>query len=162
MDMLQGLRWDLVRDGMLMLLCSAILCAIIARRWMGRRRVAEASPADRPLSFSQEVLLQTVRQQTRQALESILAAVEAERSKLQPLLSAEPPCLPPGSGLAPEHVPFRLGEDDFESGLSGESDPYAAVRSLEASGLSVREIAGQINRPAGEVELALRLRRSAS
>jgi hypothetical protein len=161
MELLEGLRWDLICDGIQMLLCAGILCAMFARRRLNRRRLPEASLAERSSSFSQEVLLQTLRQQTRQALESILAVVEAERSKLEPLLSAEPPCLPPEAGLAAEHVPFRLGEDDLRSDSAEEPDPYGAIPRLEASGLNVRQIAEQIGRPAGEVELALRLQRRA-
>lgn len=161
MDLLQGLRWDLICDGIQMLLGVAVLGAVIARSWTDKRRRAEARSAARPLSFGQEVLLQALRQQTRQALDAILAAVEAERSKLQPLLDAEPPCQP-AETVPVEHAPFRLGEDNFHSGALTEPNPYAAIRELDAGGLSARQIAEQIQRPAGEVELALRLQRRAS
>jgi hypothetical protein len=153
----EAMNWDVLRDGVQIVLCVVALAGVFLRCRRDRRhRVRAVSEGPRPM-FSQEILLQAARQQTEQALAAILSAVETEREKLQTRL---PPTDPP-AGKAPaeidEAAPFRLGaEHPPDAGTRGRR-PDAGIHALAARGLSVRQIAGQMGVPAGEVDLALRL-----
>lgn len=160
MAILDGLQWDMLRDGFQIAMCCVILLCLVWQRRKFRRHLAGVSSTQRPASFSEEVLWQTLRQQTEQSLEVISAAVQAERAKLQPLLdAADVPRFRANSEITAEHVPFCLGKGDVQSEVAEQRSCCDDIHGLAARGFSAREIAGQIQRPIGEVELALRLQR---
>lgn len=152
MSYLETIRWDVVGGGFQVVLCAVILGGWLRRRLRkGAKAHAEASAP--PPVFSQEVLLQTIRQQTEQALQRILAAVETERGQLRELLAKAP--APRGSADAetarpPEaRVAFRWGGG--EKDRSGRNR-YAGLKGFSTQGLSARQIADQFNLPAGDFE----------
>jgi hypothetical protein len=162
MSLLEAVRWDLLSQGIQILVWLVILVYFVRQRLRQQPSgVPAATRAAAPL-FSQEILLQTIRQQTEQALQGILAAVEAERDKLQRLLvRAEVPRLPPtapDAETAAAHIPFRLGETPSEL---VDRSRYAGLKELGGRGLSLRQIADQLKLPVGEIELALKLQRPA-
>jgi hypothetical protein len=162
MTLLDAVRWDRVSDGIQLVLCGVILACLIHNKLKHKRLLPDAASRNKPPVFSQEVLLQTLRQQTEQALESIRTAVEAEQAKLQQLLGAgAAPCPAEeraGTEMAVEHVPFRLGNGD-PTGIMARPSRFAGLQQLAARGLTVRQIAAQAQLPAGEVELSLKLQR---
>jgi len=156
---LEAVRWDLLGSGFQIALCAGILFGWVRRR-VRQRYAAQSEPAAvRPI-FAQEVFLQTIRQQTELSWQNILAVVETERDRLQRALA--------GAGVASHTV-------EAESSISGDAlaafrwgDPepdgseprwHAALDALAEQGLSSRQIADRVNRPAGEIELALKMRR---
>ena len=161
MSLLEAVRWDLLSQAIQILVWAVILVYFVHKRLKHRPSGAHAATAAAAPVFSQEVLLQTIRQQTEQALQSILTAVESERDKLQRLLvRADVPQLPvaaPIAETAAAHIPFRLGESDPE--LTDRSR-YAGLKGLCGRGLSPRQIADQMKLPVGEIELALKLQRA--
>ncbi len=153
MGFLELVTVDGVRDGVQVLLCGVVLACLACRRLTASRR-AEVRPA--PLAaFADEVGLQSLRQQAEQALAAIEQAVRAERLQLNRWMA---PIDPGGAAAAdPEPadlVPFRLG-----GGEPGAAASYDALPRLAAGGLTPRELAAQTRMPAGEIELALKLRR---
>jgi hypothetical protein len=69
------------------------------------------------------------------------------------------PIDPGGAGAAADSepsdlIPFRLGGSE-----TGAAAAYDALPRLAAGGLTPRELAAQTRMPAGEIELALKLRR---
>ena len=163
MTFLDAVRWDRVSDGIQLLLCGVILACLIHNKLKHKRLLPDAALRGKPPVFSQEVLLQTLRQQTEQALASIRAAVEVEQTKLQQLLGAGAvPCPAEERAeteMAVEHVPFRLGNGD-PAGAESLRSRFAGLHELAARGLTARQIAAQTQLPAGEVELALKLQRA--
>ena len=161
MSLLEAVRWDLLSHGIQILAWAVILVYFVRKRLKLRPSGAHAETTAPAPVFYQEVLLQTLRQQTEQALQSILTAVETERDKLQRLLvSADVPQLPVAAPIAETvaaHIPFRLGESDPE--LTDQSR-YAGLKGLSGRGLSPRQIADQMKLPVGEIELALKLQRA--
>ena len=159
-----ALRWDMLADGIQVALCGVMLVCLVHNKLRYKKLLPEASTRGKPPVFSQEVLLQTLRQQTEQALASIRAAVDAEETKLQQVLGA--------AGVAPaaaenaaaetpaEHIPFRLGDGE-PVGLGTLPGRYAGLGELAAQGFSARQIAAQTRLPAGEIELALKLQHAA-
>lgn len=162
MTFLEALRWDLVADGLQVLMCGVILTCLVRNQLRYKRLLPQASHRETPPVFSQEVLLQTLRQQTEQALASIRAAVDAEEAKLQQVLGAAG-VLPAGAANAAaeapgESIPFRLGDGE-PVGFGALPSRYAGLAELAAQGLTPRQMAAQTRLPAGEIELALKLQR---
>lgn len=163
MNMLETVRWELVSQGIQVVMWAVILGHFVRQRRKSRLSGALAETADPTPVFSQEVRLQTLRQQTEQALHSISAAVAAEREKLQGLLASAD--VPPLSAAAPiaepaaDLIPFRLGESDAAAAVPSW---VTALKGFSARGLSPREIAAQMRMPVGEIELALRLQRGSA
>ena len=153
MGFLELVTVDGVRDGVQVLLCGVVLACLACRRLTSTRR-AEVRP--QPAAFADEVGLQSLRQQAERALAAIEQAVRAERLQLNQWVA---PIGPGGTGAAADSepadlIPFRLG-----GGAPGAAAPYDALPRLAAGGLTPRELAAQTRMPAGEVELALKLRR---
>ena len=152
MSFLETVRWDVVGGGF-----QIVLCAVILGGWLRRRlkkgTKAHAEAGAPPPVFSQEVLVQTLRQESEQALQRILAVVELERGRLQELLEqAGAPRGPAAVETArPPEAPvaFRLGGGEKER--SGRNR-YAGLKGFSTHGLSPRQIADQFNLPAGEFE----------
>ena len=162
MTFFDAVRWDRVSDAFQLLLCGVILACLIHNKLKHRRLLPDAAHPGKPPVFSQEVLLQTLRQQTEQALASIRAAVEVEQAKLQQLLGATDVAPPAEERVeaetAVENVPFRLGNGDSAGPVPLRSR-FAGLQELADRGLTVRQMAAQTQRPAGEIELALKLQR---
>lgn len=155
---LEGVRWDLVGGGFQIALCVLILGGWVRRR-MKRRPQAGVEARAALADFPREVFLETIRQETEQSHQRILAAVETERDRLQRVLArrgAPHPAddgEPGGSGDA--RAAFRWGASDADDTDRGR---YAGLRGLAEQGLSPRQIADRLHVPAGEVELALKVR----
>ena len=162
----EALRWDVVSNAVQIALCCMILVVLIRNKLKTKRFLAEGEERACAIPFTQEIRLQSIRQQTEMALEAILKTVQAERVRLQQAFERTDTRLP-GAGAAAdaagaEHLPFRFGEDiPLVSGASG-AGRYAGVHGLAGEGLSAQQIAEQLRLPSGEVELALKLRRVAS
>ena len=162
----EALRWDVVCNAVQIALCSVILVVLIRNKLKTKRFLAEGEGRERVIPFTQEIRLQSIRQQTELALEAILKAVQAEQLRLQLAFDGADTRLP-GAGTAAdaasaEHRPFRLGEDiPLVSGGSG-AGRYEGVHRLAGEGLSAMQIAEQLGLPSGEVELTLKLQRAAS
>ena len=161
-----ALRWDPVCNAVQIALCGVILVVLIRNKLKTKRFLAEGAGPDRAIPFTQEIQLQSIRQQTELALEAILKAVQTEQVRLQQAFERTDTRLP-GAGTAAdaasaEHLPFRFGEGiPPVSGGSG-AGRYEGVHGLAGEGLSARQIAEQLRMPSGEVELALKLQRAAS
>jgi hypothetical protein len=157
LSILEAVRWDLVSNGIQILMCAVILGCLIRSRLKFRRPEAHAEAGSTGPVFSQEVLLQTIRQQVEQALQRISTAVEAEGDKLQRLLGSttlpQPSVAAPITETAEVHVPFRLRETDSEV---TDQSRFAGLKGLSGLGLSPRQIADQMNLPLGEIERVLK------
>jgi hypothetical protein len=154
--LLDAVRWDLVGAGFQLALCALILGGWACRR-LRKRAQATGEAGAPPPAFTLEVWRQTIRQQTEQSLQRILSTVERERLKLQEVLAGVGP-LPPTAeadtaGPCDVQSGFRwAGTEPDELGFNR----YAGVNELAQQGLGPRQIADQLNLPAGEIELALK------
>ena len=151
MGLFESLTPETLRDGVQVLLCLVVLACLASNRL-----TSAARPQERPTAqahFALEVGLQGLRQQAEQSLTAIRAAVEAESRRLERWVSAGEPD-PEPAAAEPESLdpgPFRIGESA--------TGRYDELPRMAAGGLTTRELAARTRRPAGEVELALKLRR---
>jgi hypothetical protein len=158
MGMIDGLTMEAVRDGVQVLLCAVVLACVVCGRSKRLRRDVE-HPA--PLAgFPDAVRLETLRQAADRALAAIQAAVQSERLRLGALIpvAADGPdaCAPEAEPA--DLTPFRLGEAGLAAGAAV-GVRYDDLPRLAAGGLTSRDLAVQTRLPAGEIELALKLRR---
>jgi hypothetical protein len=151
MGFFESVTLEGVRDGVQVLLCLVILACLARNRTTSARR-----PQPRPeahAAFVDEVGLHGLRQQAEQSLAAIRQAVEAECRRLERWRAAGDSGFTPAAAEA-EPVdlgPFRLGEST--------TGRYDALPRMATDGLTTRELASRCLMPAGEVELALKLRR---
>lgn len=155
---LESVRWDLLGGGFQIALCAGVLFSWF-RRWIRRRSGPHAEPGALNPEFSREVFLQTIRQETEHAMQTILTAVETERNRLQRALEdagASSVSTETEIGTSAEApVVFRWGDRDHDgSGLNR----YDGLEQFIEQGLSSRQIADRMKLPAGEIELAMKLR----
>ena len=152
--MFDTITMETARDGVQILMCGVILAALIWNRMKPALPRAEAPIA----GFSDEVRLQALRQQAEQSLAAIQQTVNAERRRLEHLLPVGDPVGGSAEPEASDLAPFRLGETQLRE--DGAGSRYDALPRLAAGGLTPRELAVQTRLPAGEIELALKLRRA--
>jgi len=162
----EALRWEVVCNAVQIALCSVILAFLIRNKLKTKRFLAEGERRDAVIPFSQQIRLQSVRQQTELALEALLKAVQAEQLRLQQAFDGVDAGLSGGGGAAntagADHLPFRLGEDILPVSARSRAGHYDGVHRLAAEGLSAKQIAEQLQLPSGEVELTLKLQQMAS
>lgn len=158
MSFLEALRWDMVGAAFQLALCAVILGGWL-RQHVKRRSQLRVEPGDAPPAFSMEVLLQSIRLQTEHALQNIRTTVEAERDKLQHALAdagaLRPPAEPELAAAAAAPLAFRWGDAEPAERTGSR---YAGLDGLAEQGLSARQIADRLSLPAGEIELALKMR----
>jgi hypothetical protein len=162
----EALRWDVACNAVQIALCCVILVVLIRNKLKTKRFLAEDAGPEHAIPFTQEIRLQSIRQQTELALELILKAVQAEQVRLQQAFDGDDARLP-GAGTAvdaanAEHLPFRLGEDTPSVSGGAGAGRYEGVHGLAGEGLSARQIAEHLRLPSGEVELALKFQRATS
>ena len=159
-------RWDVICNAVQIALCSVILVVLIRNKLKTKRFLSEGEGRDCAIPFTQEIRLQSIRQQTELALEAILKTVQAEQVRLQQAFDGGDTRLA-GAGAAAdpagaELLPFRFGEDIPPVAGGSAAGRYEGVQGLAGEGLSAKQIAEQLRLPSGEVELALKLQRAAS
>jgi hypothetical protein len=157
-SLLEAVRWDVVAAGFQLALCVAILAGWIRRR-RSRQTTAGALPESPPKAFALEVLLRAIRQQTEQSLQAILTTVATERERLQQTLAMAGVLQPPADAEATDPAEaldgFRWGGAELDE--SGDHR-YGGVNELATQGLNPKQIADRLCLPAGEIELALKMR----
>jgi hypothetical protein len=152
MNWLEAVSWDLLGVALPTALGAGILFGWLCRR-MKRRLAAPAEPGSVSPVFAQEMHLQTLRQQAEQALRNILAVVEAERGRLQPVLAAAA-----SSGAVPKKDAPDAFRWDASEDNGNRARRYEGLETLAKKGLTLRQIADRTSLPVGEVELVLKLR----
>jgi hypothetical protein len=155
--------WDVVIDGIQIVLCLLILLSLIQSRKKNRKFAQDKAIRDAGQSFNVQIFNQTVKQQIDQAFANIAATIAVEQRKLDQVL-------PSGDAenrrydITPDPTnmhPFVNPEISPLAGTASDSDPlHEQIQKLADKGLSVREISDELKTPLGEVELVLSLRSS--
>jgi len=157
--------WELVLDGIQIIVCVLIFSFLIHTKIKYKRWILTTLPPKRATAFSAEMQIQHLRQLTEKCFDSVVNTIHQERLTLQShfdgdiSLTEKTGSVSPVSGSGGSVVP------DFTSVLQGEPKPpgdtgfnnFTEIISLADKGLSIREISQQLNMPSGEVELVVRL-----
>ncbi len=150
--------WELVLDGVQIILCVMIFLFLLHNRIKYKRWLLNAEPREKTVVFSDEIRMQQFKQLAEKSFDNIVDAINQERLALQ--AHSE-------SGFTDEQQPATVLQtpddvknviQDDESG-SGDTElgNFSEIVALAEKGLSVREISKRLNMPGGEVELVLRL-----
>jgi len=148
--------WELVLDGIQVLLCAVILFFLIHNKIKYRRLILNTSPKEYAAEFSNEMRLQHLKQETEKVFDSIVDVINRERGSLQKHYDSDEPnhrmdaCVLPGPAEINADRPVdKQSEEDAAE--------FGEIFSLSEKGLSTREISQRVSMPRGEVELVLRL-----
>lgn len=156
--------------------CLLMLSLVYFRRRLSRRLKRGGSACETGDSgFNQQVLLEMVLQQTDDALNRIVDAVQEQRIQMLRVLETHqlslPNQAPPGSAADPNQSPADETSADLDTvttpihraGASGKValfDPYRQIPDYVHQGLSVPEVAARLDLPESAVDLYIKLRMS--
>ncbi len=152
--------WDVVIDGIQIILCLLILLFLIRSRKKSWESAQDKAIGESGQSFNVQIFSQTLKQQVDQALANIAEAIAVEQRNLDQVLpvnghgsqtygiSQYP------SGL---HRPVAQNIAPIVSDVPGRDQLHQQIQKLAVKGISARQISEELKTPLGEVELVLSL-----
>jgi len=164
--------WELVLDGIQIIVCVMIFSFLIHNRIKFKRWILTTTPPKEAIGFSEEIHIQHLKQLTEKCFDSVIDTINQERLNLQshfdgdkssserpgtasPASESTRPKSGSGAPTLSEFNPFSQGEPR-SVGDAGFNN-FSEIIALADQGLSIREISQQMNMPSGEVELVVRL-----
>jgi hypothetical protein len=151
--------WEITIDATQIGLCALILLFLIRNHMKLKRLNSNAPSGQESQKFNSEFVVEALRQQTELAFNHILQTIDKERQTLDAYFELREGQLAPG---LLKSVPSNRREP-----ISGTEAPepeaadaiYSEIESLSDQGLSMTDIAEELNLPRGEVDLVLKLKR---
>jgi hypothetical protein len=151
--------WEIAIDATQIGLCVLILIFLIRNRMKFKRLNSNAPCGQESQKFNSEFVVEAVRQQTELAFNHILETINKERQTLHAYFELREAQLAPGllksvPSNRIEPIPdTKALEPDAADAI------YSEIESLSDQGLSMTDIAEELNLPRGEVDLVLKLKR---
>jgi len=158
-------NWEVAVDGIQIFLCLVILFVLLRNH---RRRIKSDWTNPKQVSgqdFNVQVFSQTIGQQVGLAFTNIQNVVASEYHNLENVLQLQQVkhlSHRPSEILPPQDPPHSCGA--FEN-VKESADPgklQTRIRQMTGRGMSPKQIAEELKKPLGEVELILSLQKSAS
>ncbi len=152
--------WDVVVDGVQIVLCLLILLLLFRIRQKKQPTIPAKNRLDSAQSFNKQVFVQTLKQRVDQALANIAEAVDVEQRHLEEWLSTvKHPNLP--IGLLQNQSHSQRSDDDrisaITSNVSSIDQVHEEIQNLAGQGMTAQQISEKLKTPLGEVELVLSL-----
>ena len=150
--------WELVIDATQIGLCALILLFLIRNHVKFKRLNSNVPSGQESQKFNSEFVVEAVRQQTELAFNHILETIDKERQTLDAYFELRETQLAPGllkSSPSNQIGPIsgtKTQEPDAADAI------YSKIESLSDQGLSLTDIAEELNLPRGEVDLVLKLK----
>ena len=152
------LLWELVLDGVQILLCIIIFLFLLHNRIKYKGWFFNSAPREKAVAFSDEIRIQRLKQLAEKSFDNVVDAINQERLALQTQFEN-------GATGSEQHASVLQTHDDFNSliqdGEKGQDHTdlgkFSKIVALSDKGLSIPEISQHLNMPGGEVELVLRL-----
>lgn len=151
--------WEIAIDATQIALGALILLFLI-RNHMKFKRLNSTMPCGQESqTFNSEFVVEAVRQQTELAFHHILETIDKERQTLDAYFELREAQLAPGllKSLPPNRIEPISGTQALETDAA--NGIYSEIESLSDQGLSLTDIAEELNLPQGEVDLVLKLKR---
>jgi hypothetical protein len=151
--------WEIAIDAAQIGLCGLILLFLIRNRMKLKRLVPNAPSGEESKKLNTEFVVEAVRQQTELAFNHILETIDKERQTLDAYFELRETQLAPGllKSVSSSRVEPISNSEALEPDTA--DTIYNEIESLSDQGLSLADIAEQLNVPRGEVDLVLKLRR---
>jgi hypothetical protein len=152
--------WELVLDGIQIILCIMIFLFLLNNRIKYKRWVLNAVRQEKSVAFFDEIRMQHLKQLTEKSFDNVVDTINQERLTLQTQFEAD-------ATDSEQHAPVLRTSDELKNVIQddekgpGDNDlgNFSEIVALAEKGLSIREISKRLNMPGGEVELVLRLNR---
>lgn len=150
--------WEIVIDATQIGICGLILLFLIRNHMKYKRLILNAPSDEKSQNFNTEFVVEAVRQQTELAFSHILETIDKERQTLHAYFELRetqiaPDLLKLESGGRIEPISNREASEPH-----GADAIYSEIESLADQGLSLADIAEELNVPRGEVDLVLKLK----
>ena len=148
--------WELVLDGTQIFLCAITILFLLHNKIKYKRWILTAPPEDNADSFSIEMHVQNLKQQTEQTFDKIIDIINQERVALQThydLADDKHEIKPSVIEPSVRAKTVAQADDNSDAGITN----FGEILDASKKGLSTREISKRVNMPRGEVELILRL-----
>jgi hypothetical protein len=150
--------WDIMVDALQIILCGIILIFLIRNKIKYKQLLLKTTSSDKSASFENEILVQSLRQQTAQTFDAILEYIDQQRHGLQSYVENEAHhrySSPAGSQTnAPQKINEKINE---EFGTDTNSADHGSILQLSESGLTPKQISQRVMASREEVELVLRM-----
>ena len=152
------LLWELVLDGVQILLCIIIFLFLLHNRIKYKGWFFNSALREKAVAFSEQTRMQYLKQLIEKSFDNVVDAINQERLALQTQFEN-------GATDSEQHASVLQTPEDFKNVIQDdkkspgdtELDSFSEIVTLADKGLSVREISKRLNMPGGEVELVLRL-----
>ena len=150
--------WEIAIDATQIGLCALILFFLIRNHMRFKRLNSNAPSGQESQKFNSEFVVEAVRQQTELAFNHILETIDKERRTLDAYFELREAQLAPGLlKSAPAGRIERISSTKAQEPAAA-APIYSEIESLSNQGLSLTDIAEELNLPRGEVDLVLKLK----
>ena len=166
MEILTTIRLETVLDIALIFLCSLMIIYLIYNKIKYKQFLLKQNSVIENKGTSQDFCMLTIRKQVEHGFDNIIQRINIERQNLQNLHAGHR-SIQTGNienlktfDSAPE--PFQFGQNAEFSVEEKPQDNYRNIENLAGKGMSIKDIARQLNISPGEVELFMKLREMAT
>ena len=150
--------WDIMMDALQIILCGIILIFLIHNKVKYKQLILKNTSSDKSATFENEILVQSLKQQTTQTFDAIIDYIHQQRDGLQSYYENEeinrlssPARL---QTHAPEKIIEKMGD---EISTDTNTADHGNILQLSESGLTSKQISQKVMAPREEVELVLRM-----
>lgn len=150
--------WDIMMDALQIILCGIILIFLIRNKLKYKQLILKTSRSDKSATFENEILVQSLKQQTAETFDAILDYIDQQRHGLQSYYENEeinrlssPARLQTN---APEKIIDKMSD---EISTDTNAADHGSILQLSESGLTAKQISQKVMAPREEVELVLRM-----
>ena len=150
--------WELVLNGVQIILCVMIFIFLIHSKIKYKRWILNAAAQETTPAFSDEIRIQHLKQLTEKSFDAVVDTINQERMALQTCFDASESESGQSVSVLPTSDDFKtlIPEDETNPGDTDLTN-FSEIIALADKGLSIREISKRLNMPSGEVELVVRL-----
>ena len=150
--------WEIAIDAVQIGLCALILLFLIRNHMRFKRLNSNVPSGQESQKFNSEFVVEAVRQQTELAFNHILETIDKERQTLDAYFALRESHLAPGllKSLPSNRIEPITSTEVQEPHLA--DTIYSKIENLSDQGLSLSDIAEELNLPRGEVDLVLKLK----
>ena len=150
--------WDIMMDALQIILCGIILIFLTHNKLKYKQFILKTTRSDKSGTFENEILIQSLKQQTAETFDAILDYINQQRHGLQSYYADQEIKRPP----SPPRLQTKSYEKVVEK-MSGEistdtdAADHGSILQLSESGLTAKQISQKAMVPREEVELVLRM-----
>ena len=150
--------WDIMMDALQIILCGIILIFLIHNKLKYKQLILKTTGSDKSATFENEILVQSLKQQTAETFDAILDYIDQQRHDLQSYYeNQETNRLSSAARLATNASEKNVEKMNDEIITDTNAADHGSILQLSESGLTAKQISQKVMAPREEVELVLRM-----